>query len=223
MKVEMTGTQENPGVCYIVGAGKIESGNWLYNQIKPGPDDYVIAADGGYAICDARGIPMNLVLGDFDSLGFIPVHPNLIRLATQKDDTDMLFAIRKGLELGYKTFQIYGGTGGRADHTMANYQSLCYLANQGACGFLCSPGMRITVIKNDTLKLPAYDRGVISVFCMGDEAKDVTIQGLQYSMHHETIRNDFPIGVSNAFIGTPSTISVGEGMLMIMWEMVLGI
>lgn len=223
LQIKLSNDEENikSGVCYIIGAGKIVSGGWLYGQVKPGPDDYVIAADGGYATCSNCGIPMNLVLGDFDSLGYVPVHPNLIRLASAKDDTDMLYAIRKGLELGYRTFQIYGGTGGRPDHTLANYQCLAYLARQGACGILCSPGMRMTVIANDTLKLPAYERGMVSIFCMGDRAEDVVIEGLKYSMNHETLTNDFPIGVSNEFIGRSSTISVENGTLLVMWELVV--
>ncbi|MBQ0042527.1 MAG: thiamine diphosphokinase [Lachnospiraceae bacterium] len=223
MQIKFSNEEENikSGVCYIIGGGKIISGGWLYGQVKPGPDDYVIAADKGYATCTECGIPINLVLGDFDSLGYVPVHPNLIRLATEKDDTDMLYAIKKGLELGYRMFQIYGGTGGRPDHTLANYQCLSYLASNGACGILCSPGVRTTVIKNDTIKLPAYDRGLVSVFCMGEKAENVVIEGLKYSMNHATMTNDCPIGVSNEFIGKPSTISVENGALLIMWELVV--
>ena len=55
-------------------------------------------------------------------------------LPTHKDDTDMLAAIRKGLGLGYRQFQIYGGLGGRLDHTIANIQCLLFLHNRGAKG-----------------------------------------------------------------------------------------
>ena len=107
------------GICYLIGAGRIDNTGWLKRQIKPGKDDYVIAVDGGFATCDQCGISMDLVVGDFDSLGYVPGHPNLIRMTPEKNDTDMLFAVKKGLEFGYRTFQLYGATGGRPDHTMA--------------------------------------------------------------------------------------------------------
>ncbi len=206
------------GVCYIIGAGRIDNTGWLKRQIKPGEEDYVIAADGGFATCDQCGIPMNLVLGDFDSLGYIPAHPNLIRMAPEKDDTDMLFAVRQGMNLGYKTFELYGGTGGRPDHTMANYHTLAFLAKQGACGILCSPGILITAIHNDVLKLPAYESGTVSVFSMGDKAEGVTLTGLKYPLNQATVTNDFPIGVSNEFTGKAVQIKVEKGTLLIMWE-----
>ena len=206
------------GVCYIIGAGKIENTGWLKRQIKPGEEDYVIAADGGFATCDQCGIAMNLVLGDFDSLGYVPSHPNLIRMAPEKDDTDMFFAVRQGLNLGYRTFELYGGIGGRPDHTMANYQTLIYLAKQGACGILCSPGLQITAIHNDCLRLPAYENGTISLFCMGERAEGVTLQGLKYPLEEAVVSNDFPIGVSNEFVGEPVQIEVQKGTLLVMWE-----
>ncbi len=206
------------GICYLIGAARIDNTGWLKRQVKPGADDYVIAVDGGFATCDQCGILMDMVLGDFDSLGYIPGHSNMFRMPPEKDDTDMLFAVKKGLELGYRMFKIYGGTGGRPDHTMANYQTLAFLAQEGACGILCAPDMQITAIHNDCLKLPAYESGTVSVFCMGDEAEGVTIQGLKYPLGKYTMKNDFPIGVSNEFTGHPVSIEVENGTLLIMWE-----
>ena len=206
------------GICYLIGAGRIDNTGWLKRQIKPGKDDYVIAVDGGFATCDQCGISMDLVVGDFDSLGYVPGHPNLIRMTPEKNDTDMLFAVKKGLEFGYRTFQLYGATGGRPDHTMANYQLLVFLAKRGACGILCSPQWQTTAICNDCLKLPAYESGMLSVFCMGDQAEGVTLQGVKYPLGRYTMKQDFPIGVSNEFTGHPVSIEVENGTLLIMWE-----
>lgn len=220
MQITIQGGQQKgkKGICFLVGAGRIDNTGWLKRQIKPGENDYVVAVDGGFAICDQCGIAMDLVVGDFDSLGYVPGHPNLIRMPTEKNDTDMLFAVRKGLELGYRTFQLYGVTGGRADHTFANYQVLVYLAKQGACGIMCSPQWQITVVENDCLKLPAYEGGMLSVFCMGDQAEGVTLEGVKYPLQKYTMKNDYPIGVSNEFIGEKVRIEVEKGTLLIMWE-----
>ena len=96
----------NKGICYIVGAGDC---NRLF--IYPTDNDMVIAVDGGYRYLEGQRI--DLVVGDFDSLSFVPEHENRIQLPVMKDDTDMLFAIKEGLKKGYTLFHIYGGTGGR--------------------------------------------------------------------------------------------------------------
>ena len=71
-----------------------------------GEGDFVIAADGGLRHTEAFGISPNEILGDFDSLGYVPegavVHP------VEKDDTDAMLAVRLGLELGRKRFVLYG-------------------------------------------------------------------------------------------------------------------
>lgn len=53
------------------------------------------------------------MLGDFDSLGKAPKHPNVLQLPVEKDDTDTMFALKLGLEKGYRRFYIYGGLGGK--------------------------------------------------------------------------------------------------------------
>ena len=98
------------GTCYIVGAGTFYDRNFA-----PGAGDFVIAADGGYATLTVRGTDMDLVVGDFDSMGFRPDHPKVVDLPVEKDDTDTMAAIRLGWDRGYRTFRLYGGTGGRVD------------------------------------------------------------------------------------------------------------
>ena len=110
----------NQGICYIIGAGECSR---LLLQLKD--EDFVIAVDGGYEYVKENRI--DLVVGDFDSLGYVPKHSKVISLPPEKDDTDMLVAIKEGLKAGYRTFRIYGGCGGRIDHTIANVQHLAYL------------------------------------------------------------------------------------------------
>ena len=86
------------------------------------PDDFIIAADGGLMHTQALGITPNGILGDFDSLGYTP--DNSTVFPVEKDDTDAMLAVRKGLELGYREFYLYGSLDGpRLDHTVANFQT----------------------------------------------------------------------------------------------------
>ena len=114
-------------ICYVVGAMSLS----LALRPFPAPGDYVIAADRGYDSLMAYGVTPDLVVGDFDSLGYAPKHPNVTQLPAEKDDTDMVYALRKGLELGYRRFVLLGGVGGRLEHTLGNLQLLDWLTTQG--------------------------------------------------------------------------------------------
>ena len=184
----------------------------------PGAGDFILAADGGYAHCKAFGIAPNEVLGDFDSLGHAPEGERVIRHPVEKDDTDMLLAVRTGMEAGCRDFIIYGGIGGRMDHTYANFQTLIWIARHGGRGYLVGDGMISTVIDSDSISFPASCKGTISIFCPDGEARGVTLKGLQYPLVAATLTSGFPLGVSNSFLGKPAGVSVASGRLMIMWE-----
>ena len=113
-------------VCYIVGAGE----NYGLDFI-PDEGDYIIAVDGGYQYLTQENIPADLVIGDFDTLRYVPEHPNVIKLPPEKDDTDTGWAVKEGWKRGYREFVLYGVTGGRISHTMANVQLLAGLAVKG--------------------------------------------------------------------------------------------
>ncbi len=197
--------------CIIFCAGELN-----YPVEMPKNDDYVIAADGGYRHTQALGITPNAILGDFDSLGFVPEGAEVFPV--EKDDTDAMLAVRHGLKMGCDTFYIYGGMEGqRLDHTIANLQTLLYLEERGARGFLFGKRQIATVIKNDTLHIPDC-KGTVSVFAMGGEATGVTIRGLQYVTENITLSPTFPLGVSNHGLGEEATITVENGTLLIIYD-----
>ena len=204
--------------CFIAGAGEYTG------LVGPGKDDYIIAADGGFVELVSRGIMPDLVVGDFDSLGAAPDHPNILSSPAEKDDTDMMLAVRQGLAFGFKTFIIDGGLDGRLDHTIANIQVLTHLARNGARGVLLGRDMCVTAVMNDSVRFvpvcggPADAAGsVVSVFSAGDKSEGVTLSGLKYPLDGADITNGFPVGVSNEFTGEPAEISVREGTLIVIW------
>ena len=205
------------GKCVIFCAGEFTG---LAEPVKRG--DLVIAADGGYRYASALGITPDIVLGDFDSLGYVPENSRVFPV--EKDDTDAMLAVRYGLEQGYKDFVLYGTLDGpRLDHTIANLQTLQFLADRQATGFLVGCNQIATVVHSGCLALPATYKGTVSVFCMGADARKVTIEGLKYTLQNGTLSAGFPLGVSNAFTGQNAKISVGEGSLLIIYARENGI
>ena len=201
--------------CYIIGAG-----DFFGLREAPDDSDYVIAADAGFLRCREAGLIPDIVLGDFDSLGEMPEHPNVLQLPVEKDDTDTMFAIKTALGKGYRRFYIYGGLGGsRPDHTVANLQSLVYLAKNGSRGWLFGRDYVWTVIRNGSVKLNGT--GPVAVFCPDGVASGVCLRGLKYELSDAELRSDFPLGVSNCIDGE-AEISVREGTLLIMYSLKTG-
>jgi len=201
-------------LCYIVGAMPV-------SELKlPGREEaLLIAADAGYGTLRRMGISPDLVVGDFDSLGGVPEHPHVIRHPVEKDDTDTLLAARLGLEQGCRTFVIYGGLGGLLDHTWANCQTLLWLAERGARGYLLGEdGQCVTALKDEVLFFGPGHIGRISVFAAGERAEGVSLRGLQYPLEGAQLVSSFPLGVSNAFTGAAAEVAVEDGSLLVMWQ-----
>ena len=81
------------GCCVIFCAAEFDA---LARPLEK--DDYILAADGGLKHTRKLGIEPNEIIGDFDSLGFTP--PGAEVFPVEKDDTDAMLAVRRGLELG---------------------------------------------------------------------------------------------------------------------------
>ena len=201
------------GICYIIGAGEYGGETFV-----KGENDLVIACDGGYLYCQQEGITVDLIVGDFDSLGFVPRNPGVIQLKPEKDETDTGWAVGEGLRRGYREFVIYGGTGGRISHTIANIQILTDLAAKGCRGTLIGKEARYQVICSESIEFGEEVSGYLSVFCLGDVAEGVYERGLKYELENAALSKEYPVGVSIEFIGKKSRISVEKGILLLIWE-----
>ena len=182
-----------------------------------GKEDYILAADGGLRHLEKLGLKPNGIIGDFDSLGYVPEGAEVFPV--EKDDTDAMLAVKKGLELGFSEFYFYGSLDGpRLDHTVANFQTLQYLADRGAAAYLIGNNYMVTVVKDGTITFPAGRNGTVSVFCMGADAEGVSIEGLYYELTDGKLTAGFPLGVSNHFTEKEAVISVKQGSLLVMWD-----
>ncbi len=203
--------------CVIFCAGEFSGLLWPVEAL-----DLVIAADGGLVHTQTLGLTPDIILGDFDSLGHIPAGAEVFPV--EKDDTDSMLAIKKGLALGCDRFWLYGALDGqRVDHTMANFQALQYLANRGARGWLIGKHQIATVIKDGSIEFPAGCREELSIFCLGADAESVSIRGAKYEMEQGRLTAGFPLGVSNHFVGKTVTVEVKNGSLLLIWSRENGI
>ena len=198
--------------CYIFCALPIDSFNFKINE-----EDIVIVADSGVINAQKFNIKPNYIIGDFDSLGYTPTDSNTIVFPIEKDDTDTMLAVKLGIEKGYKNFRIFGGIGGRLDHTYANIQTASYVAENGGNAIFYGYNENLTVIKNNTITFKEVNKGNLSIFALED-CRNVNIKGAYYELDNGSLSINYPLGTSNKFNGKEASISVEDGKILIIWE-----
>ncbi len=201
--------------CFIFGAGEYGGRTLTGAGLSGG---LIIAADGGYDRLRQWGISPDLAVGDFDSLGRTPEGVEVVRHPVMKDDTDMMLAVREGLARGCTRFLLYGGLGGRLDHTLANLHVLAFLAQRSCPAFLLGEDTAVTALCGGTLTFGPEHAGVLSLFAWGGAARGVTLTGLLYPLENAVLTPEHPLGVSNEFLGRTARVSVAGGTLIAVWQ-----
>lgn len=199
-------------VCYIVGAGVFEV------PFSPKKDDLVIAADGGFLHLQKHGIRCDLLLGDFDSIDAIPEGIERLTYPVEKDFTDTALALYEGERRGYRDFLILGCTGGREDHTFANYCLLSEASSRGLRAKMVSKNNTAFIIKNESATVKCDTECHFSAFAFGGEARGVDISGLYYEAEDLILAPSCHIAASNVFVSATAEVSVREGALLVIVE-----
>ena len=179
----------------------------------PRPGDFILCADGGWELACRAGVRPDWVIGDFDS-SEEPGNVRTERVPVEKDDTDTMLCLKRGLALGFEDFLVVGGFGGRVDHTLANFQSLHYAARRGARAEMRDGGNWAAAVVDGSIRVPAKP-GKLSVFALSDVCRGVCIRGTKYAAEDAVLTNAFPLGVSNEFAADLAEISVREGALLV--------
>ena len=74
----------------------------------------------------------------------------------------------------------------------------------------------VLVLQNEAVSFRKELEGTMSLFALTKEAKGVNIRGMKYPLENAVITNDFPIGISNEFLGEEAEVSVEDGELVCM-------
>ncbi len=199
--------------CYIFGSVEVNN-----VKLKTDSTDLIIAADKGLITLQKFNIEPDLIVGDFDSLEYIPEGKNVFKYPIKKDDTDLIIAIKTGLNKGFKNFEIYGCLGGqRLDHTIATIQSLAFANENSATAVVHSDSSSLTLLENKTINFSDKCEGYVSIFSYTDNA-EVSVNNLLYPLSNAVINNTHPLGVSNEFTGKKAFITCHKGKIIVTWN-----
>ncbi len=198
--------------CFIVGAGD------FYGKINKNENDLIIAADGGMKHLDSLSVSPDIIIGDFDSLGFVPNGENVIKLPVKKDVTDTFAAVDIAEKKGYKTVILLGCTGGeRSDHFIANLQTLLYAASKKINAYMIGNNEVFTALDNAKIIFKERKKGFISVFPF-EKSSVVSIKGLLYETEKKILTSKTTLGISNEFTGKESYIKAEDGAVIVFWQ-----
>ena len=199
--------------CVIVAGGDCNDVS-VINE-----NDFVIAADSGLDVLLKNNLSPDLIVGDFDSFkGKLPSNVETIVLPTHKDDTDLLYAARIGVERDFSEFVILGGYGSRPDQNYAMYETLLWLKQNKSvtnAKALCSD-FYVTIVLNESIELNLNKNQYLSVFAFGDTAEGVSLSGTEYELNDYILKPGVPIGVSNEVSSSCKvSVSVKNGALLV--------
>lgn len=195
----------------IVGSGRVDSLSLLQEEIEKA--DYIICADGGaqYFLSQKR-LP-DVLLGDMDSIRqedyryLVERGVEIRKHPARKNDTDMELAVKAMEEKGIRKIQIFGATGSRMDHTLANSTMVAEKWDQGTEIVLWDAYNRISALQTQTVVKWGEFLSVIPL----DPSVTVSLEGVAYPLDHHRIERGSSLGVSNQILEATAKVVVHEG------------
>ena len=186
-----------------------------YSCINISEKAVVIAADGGYDHLKKINIYPDYIIGDLDSYkGDLPDECEIITAPVRKDDTDMMLAVKKALEIGCDKIFICGALGGRLDHTIANIQTLEYIFDNGGYGVVVDYDNIVSIQDKGILTYEKMDGWYFSVFSL-TEKSELSLAGTSFETENCILTRGFPLGVSNEIILDNAIVNLFSGRLLI--------
>ena len=205
--------------CVLVGGGDVDPS--ALQSIAAGAA-LRIGVDGGALALESVDCLPEWVVGDFDSLG----EASLARLRglgvrvkeypREKNETDLELALELAAGLAASGVAIFGATGTRLDHTMANFGLLLYAAELGLPATIHAPGQQVRLLRGgQRMSLAGWPGRAVSLIPLTPDVRGISTEGLLYPLKGETLRIGHARGVHNEITREQAGITVAEGDLLV--------
>jgi thiamine pyrophosphokinase len=180
------------------------------NSIPKDKEDIVVCCDGAY-LWASKLIDINVTLGDFDSLDFIP--EGSIVYPSEKNYTDGELAVYY-LTGKVKDIIIYGGGGKREDHFLGNL-SLLYLALKRGINCTMITHTAEIYVKDKSFSDIGNKGQIVSVVPFSDIAHINKSKGLKYPLNNLTLEKWSTRGISNEISDNEFSLEIKNGTVII--------
>ena len=200
------------------------AGGSIRETVVVEPSTHVVAADSGYDIARSRGVAVDVLVGDMDSISPEGLEEaktlgvTIRRYAVNKDATDLELAIDVAIGLGATHVTIYAGEGGSLGHLLGI--ALGLTDERWADTHITWRTSGATVhraIPSSSASLTTSIGAIITLLPIGDTA-GVTTSGLAWPLTDATLLRGTTRGLSNTATQTEVSISVDSGAVLVVVE-----
>lgn len=214
--------------CFLIVTGGRLDSSFVEEFLNTHDVQTIICVDGALALCDRMELPIDYLVGDYDTVSpeLITEYRNraqsgeietrILSFDPEKDQTDTQIAILLALELGAGEVYLLGATGSRMDHALANISLLRVFLERGVDAYIMDENNRI-YLKDRPFQINEKQvyGDYFSLIPFGGTVKSVTLTGFKYN----TDRIDFllgdSLGVSNELILEEGNIDFETGTFIV--------
>ena len=204
-------------VAHVFTGGEPVSPNRILGL---GDADLVIAADSGIENAASAGLPVDVLVGDLDSItrerldAVLDAGTSIEAHRPDKDATDLELALDTARRMGAGEIVVVGGGGRRLDHLLGNI------------AVLTSPALRQIPVRWELERETAYvvrhrrtitvrAGSTFSLIPVAGDADGVTLTGSKWELDDARIEAGSSLGISNVALGSEIRVEVRKGTLLV--------
>lgn len=202
----------------LIGSGQYIPLDLLKDEAENA--DIIVAIDGGMNYLDKINILPEVLIGDQDSIDREILEKiragkiQEIKFPSEKDSTDMEIGIDYLYELACDEIIIFGGTGTRLDHSLANIFLLNKLRDLGIFGKIIDRNNTIVLIDSYYRILKEKNK-FVSVIPIETTGAVVSLKGFKYPLDRYFMKFNSTIGISNEILDDFGEVTIDRGRVLL--------
>jgi len=182
--------------------------------------ELVVAADGGLHLADVLGLPVDVVVGDMDSVAPARLAvaelagATVVRHPADKDASDLELALAVAVAGGPDRVVVVGSGSGRLDHLLG---AVAVLASDRWSGVDVDAWLgrsRVHVVRGRRTVLGVPGE-TLSLLAHGGPAVGVTTSGLAWALSDASLDPGSSLGISNVLLGEAAEVRVAAGCVVV--------
>jgi thiamine pyrophosphokinase len=183
-----------------------------------------VGVDRGVFTLINMNITPQIAFGDFDSVTkqeLMIIEENVENMKIykpEKNETDMELALNWAIEQRPDLIRVFGASGGRLDHFLANVQLLVkpLMEDNNVKIFLIDKQNIISLKGPGSYKIKMRsDKKYISFVPLTLSVKGLTLEGFKYPLKNRHISIGSTLCISNELVSDNGTFSFSEGILLV--------